>query len=279
MKILIMTDLEGVAGVAVDQQLGGIANPYYRKAREFLADEIQAAVEGAREAGADDFVICDGHGSGFDMMLDTGRIGPSVRFLSGLGGGCPYLSLAEEGLAAGFLVGQHPKHGPRGSLEHTGSDVIVQGLWINGQEVGEAGTHGAAFGAMGFPLALTTGDEEVVREVEALGCGTVGVAVKRGLARERSLTLHPADACRQIRAGAARAVRELGRMRSWVPPPPHRLRLRYASAKFAEKYAPFGEADNVLFPYIARIDADTVEISGRSMIELLRRYDLMNRVV
>lgn len=279
MKILIMTDLEGCAGVATDQQLNGVSNPYYRKAREFLADEIQAAVEGAREAGAEDFVICDGHGSGFDLILDAGRISPGVRFLLGLGGGSPYLNLAAEGFSAGFLVGQHPKHGPRGALEHTGSDVIVQGLWLNGQEVGEAGVHAAAFGAMGFPLAFTAGDEEVVREVEALGCGTVGVAVKRGLARERSLTLHPADACRLIRAGAARAVRELGRMRPWGLPPPHRLRIRFASAKFPEKYAPLGETDNVLFPYIARIDADTVEVSGRSVIEVLRRYDLMNRVL
>ncbi len=51
MKIFIVTDLEGVAGISVDQQLNGVDNPYYRKAREFLADEINAAVAGAKDAG------------------------------------------------------------------------------------------------------------------------------------------------------------------------------------------------------------------------------------
>jgi hypothetical protein len=60
---------------------------------------------------------------------------------------------------------------------------------------------------MGIPLALVTGDEEVVKEVEAFGCGTVGVAVKRGLyTRQRCITLHPVEARRRIREAAARAA-------------------------------------------------------------------------
>jgi D-amino peptidase len=279
MKILIMTDLEGCAGVAADRQLNGVDNPYYRKARAFQAAEIQAAILGALDAGAGEFVVCDGHGMGFDMMFDFESLHPAARFITGTGCGFPYLRIADEGFSAGFLVGQHPRRGPRGSLEHTGSNLINQGTWLNGVEVGEAGAHAAAFGEMGFPLALLTGDEEAVLEAEAFGCGTVGVAVKRGLLREQCVSLHPGEACRRIREGAARAVRELPGMRSWRLPPPNRLRIRYGSAACAEKYAPLDEPDNILFPYIQRLDADTVEVSGRTIVEILRRYDLMNRVL
>lgn len=279
MKILIMTDLEGVAGVSVDRQLGGIDNPFYRKARELLADEIQAAILGAKSAGADDFVVCDGHGSGHDMMLDFERLDPCARFITGTGGGFAYADLQDETFSAAFIVGQHARHGSRGSLEHTGSDLVCQGVWFNGVEVGEAGMHAAVFGDMGIPLALVTGDEEVVREVEAFGCGTIGVAVKRGLFRQRCLSLHPAEACRRIREGAACAVGTLSSIRPWRFSPPYGLRIRYGSASFAEKYAPLGQTENPIFSYITRVDADTVDVSGRSVLEVFRRLEIMNRVV
>ena len=61
MKIFIITDLEGVAGISVDQQLNGVDNPYYRKAREFLADEINAAINNGlrcwRDAGGGQAVV------------------------------------------------------------------------------------------------------------------------------------------------------------------------------------------------------------------------------
>lgn len=279
-KILIMTDLEGVAGVAVDAQLGGVGNPFYRKARELLAEEINAAVCGAQEAGAGECLICDGHGSGYDMMLDFERIAPGVRFITGQGGGYPYLEALDAEVAAAFLVGQHPRRGPSGALEHTGSDLVCQGAWLNGCEVGEAGLHAAVLGERGIPVALVTGDEEVVKEVAAFGCGALGVAVKRGLRRQQCVSLHPVDARRLIREAAARAVRELPALRPWRLPPPHRLRVRYGSAALAAKYAPLeaGSA-NPLFPYITRLDADTVEIVGSSLGEVCRRYALMNQVV
>lgn len=279
MKILVMTDLEGVAGVSVDRQLGGIDNPFYRKAREFLAEEIHAALCGAKEAGADEFVVCDGHGSGYDMMLDFERILPEARFISGTSGGFSYIDLQDEGFAAAFIVGQHARRGARGSLEHTGSNLICQGVWLNDREVGEAGMHAAVFGEMGIPLALVTGDEEVVKEVDAFGCGTVGVAVKKGLMRQRCITLHPVEARRRIREGAIRAVRALAGIRPWKLPPPYRLTIKYGSTSVAEKYAPLGQVENPLFPFIARVDADTVAVSGRSWCEVFRRLELMNRVV
>lgn len=276
-----MTDLEGVAGVGVDRQLNDIHNPYYRKARELLAEEINAAICGAQEAGAHEFIIADGHGSGFDLMLDLERIAPAAKFIIGLGGGYRYAA-ALEGVDAAFLVGQHPRKGPHGSLEHTGSDLVCQGMWLNGVEVGEAGMHAAILGEWGIPLALATGDEELVAEVAAFNCGTVGVAVKKGLQRQLCVSVHPVAARQLIRDGATRAVKSLAKIKPWRPAPaPYQLAVKYASHAIAAKYAQCGYAHgqaNLLFPYL-QIEGDLVTITGNSIAEVSHRNDLMNRVL
>jgi len=283
MKIMLITDLEGVAGVAVDQQLGGCDNPHYRQAREFLAEEINAAIAGAREAGATEFVVFDGHGSGYDLALDASRLDPAAGMLLGPGGGYRYGD-ALEGIDAAFLIGQHPQHGPSGALEHTSAHLIYQGMWLNGLEVGEAGLHAALLGEAGIPLALATGDEQLVAEVEAFACGTIGVAVKRGLQRQFCLSVHPGKARQMIRAGACRAIRDRAGIRPWRPAaPPISLTVKFGSAALAAKYGPqnsggSGQPANPLFPYLA-IAGDTVTIAAASVAEACRRLDLMNRVV
>ena len=280
MKIFIVTDLEGVAGISVDQQLNGIDNPYYRKAREFLADEINAAVTGAKEAGATEFLIADGHGSGYDMMLDFDRIDADVTFVTGKGNP---MDAVDDSFSAAFIIGQHPRKGVRGSLEHTGSHMVNQGMWLNDIEVGEAGLLTSVLGEKNIPLALLTGDEETIKEMIPLANGFVGVAVKRGITRNLCVTLHPATARKMIKDGACRAIQSLSSISPWKLSPPFTLVIKYAASEFAEKYAPFGLCDtgkeNTLFPYIARVNENTLRVTAPTLHELYRRYYLMNSVV
>ena len=64
MRIYIMTDMEGVAGVlnADDYLLPGAR--YYEVARELVTLETNAAIEGLLDAGATEFLVVDGHGPG-----------------------------------------------------------------------------------------------------------------------------------------------------------------------------------------------------------------------
>lgn len=280
MKILILTDLEGVAGVSVDQQLNGIDNPYYRKAREFLADEINSAVAGAKEAGATEFLIADGHGTGYDMMLDFDRIEPDVKFVTGIGNP---MDAVDDSFSAAFIIGQHPKKGVRGALEHTGSHLVNQGMWLNDVEVGEAGFLAAVLGEKNIPLVLLTGDEEVVKEMASFAKGGIGISVKRGITRNLCVTQHPSTAQRMIREGACHAVQSLETICPWKLSSPFTLVIKYGASEFAEKYAPFEISakgkDNMLFPYIKRINENTIGITAPTLHELYQRYYLINRVV
>ena len=64
MKVIMMTDLEGVAGVvSFTAQSYGEAK-YYEGAKKLLTAEVNAAVDGLLSAGATDILVNDGHGPG-----------------------------------------------------------------------------------------------------------------------------------------------------------------------------------------------------------------------
>ena len=61
MKILIAADMEGISGVTHgDQTTPGHSE--YARFRKIITADLNAAVQGAYAAGADDVAVTDGHG-------------------------------------------------------------------------------------------------------------------------------------------------------------------------------------------------------------------------
>ena len=56
MRVYISADLEGIAGVVTGDQLNP-AGFEYARFREFMTDEVLAAIDGARAAGATEFAF------------------------------------------------------------------------------------------------------------------------------------------------------------------------------------------------------------------------------
>jgi len=73
MKIYIMTDLEGVAGVLDSENWCSPEGRYYELAKELLTLEVNAAVRGFIRGGATEIVVADGHGPGgiHPVLLDS----------------------------------------------------------------------------------------------------------------------------------------------------------------------------------------------------------------
>ncbi len=70
MKIYILSDLEGTAGVNTwDQALG--KGDEYRLACRLMTEEINAAADGAFAAGAEKVLVNDCHGSEENLDLDV----------------------------------------------------------------------------------------------------------------------------------------------------------------------------------------------------------------
>src|SRR5438046_9806070 len=68
-KIFISVDMEGITGVVQPAQLGPDGFEYQR-AREWMTAEVNAAIQGARDAGPADIVVCDSHGNGQSVLID-----------------------------------------------------------------------------------------------------------------------------------------------------------------------------------------------------------------
>ena len=63
MRVLIMTDMEGVSGIVVWNQVTG-GDPMFEECRRLYTEEINAAVRGVKAAGANEIHVVDCHGAG-----------------------------------------------------------------------------------------------------------------------------------------------------------------------------------------------------------------------
>jgi D-amino peptidase len=217
MKIYLMTDLEGVAGVLNAQEWTGPGQPYYELAKELLTLEVNAAIEGFFEGGATDVLVVDGHGPG---AVNVRLLDERAELLRGWGAG-PYPLCLDDSFDAIAWVGQHAKAGTEfGHMAHTQGFSYLD-LTINGVSIGEFGQMALCASEMGVRVLFGAGDEAFTREAEALVPGIETVAVKRGvkpgtgdeLTAEQyarftasARHFHPVRARREIRAGALRAM-------------------------------------------------------------------------
>jgi len=221
MKIYMMTDLEGVAGVLNFQEWTGPGKPHYDLARKFLTLEVNAAADGFFEGGATEILVVDGHGPG---GINIELLDPRVEYLRGWGEG-PYPLCLDDGFDAVASVGQHAKAGTEyGHMAHTQSTAYID-LSVNGVSIGEFGQLVMCASELGIRTIFGSGDRAFTLEAEALVPGIETVAVKRGmkpgkgedLSREQyarftssARHLHPVRARRLVREGALRAIRRAG---------------------------------------------------------------------
>ena len=223
MRILIMTDMEGVSGIVTWSQVNGGA-AMYEEGRWLYTEEINAAVRGAKAAGATEIVVVDCHGAGGDWTFNSlipEELDEDCEWVAHHTWG-RYTEMFETGCDACLLVGMHARAGtPDGVMCHTISTVKWRNLWFNDDLVGESGINAALCGNYGVPVLLVTGDEAVCRETrELLGGDLTTVAVKRGLSRYSARQIPPKRARRMIEDGAKAALQNLSAVNPYVPSSP-----------------------------------------------------------
>ncbi|MBZ0280804.1 MAG: M55 family metallopeptidase [Anaerolineae bacterium] len=239
MRVLIMADMEGVSGIVRwDQVTGGKAQ--YEEGRRLYTEEINAAVRGAKAAGATEIVAVDCHGAGGDYSFNSfvpELLHPDCEWVAGHPWS-RYTELLEQGCDAALFVGMHARNNtPDGVLCHTISTVKWYNLWFNDDLVGESGINAALCGHYGCPVVLVTGDEAVCREVrEILSDGLTTVAVKRGLGRYSARQIPPVRARQMIEDGAYKALKNRNGIQAYVPAKPTTIRIQIDNV---EKLADF----------------------------------------
>lgn len=261
MRIYVSVDMEGITGVAVGKHvLPGEKD--YERFRKMMTQDVNAAVEGALEAGASEVVVSDGHGPMTNLLIE--EINPAVRLLSGSNKLLGQMEGIDGGFDAAFLVGYHQREGGGdGILNHTLIGKIVYEIRVNGAPADEAAINAGIAGAFGVPVALVTGDSAVCAEAEALLPGVVVAPVKEAHDRYVGLCLPPERAHALIReraAGAVRAARE-GRVK------PHQVSPVTFEVDF-KRTSPANLA--TLFPGVERRGPRTIVITDEDYIRAFK---------
>lgn len=230
--VFISVDMEGIAGIVHLQQVMRGMSEYERSCRLMTA-ETNAAIAGARRAGATRIVVNDSHGDMRNFVLD--ELDQSAEVISG--GDKPFSMGAglDPSFEVAFFVGYHASVGAGNAImDHTYGGRTIYALRINGQPQSEATLNAALAGTVGVRAALITGDRTTIEEAQSALPGIEAVVVKEALGRQAARSLHPLEACRRIEAGAYRAYSERERRPLYRPEGPFTLEIDWMNASMAD---------------------------------------------
>jgi D-amino peptidase len=238
-KVLLISDMEGVAGISRWDQVGA-DKPFYEEGRRLYTEEINATVRGAFAGGATEVVVMDCHGAGGDRSFNSlipDQLEARCEFVVQTRW-TEYTAMLESGCDAALLVGQHARAGSeRGVLSHTVSSTSWHELRFNGTVVGEVGINAALCGTWGVPVALVTGDDVVCAEAtELLGPQLSTLAVKTALGRFSARHLSPARARERLEAAARAAVANVAGAPVYDPGAPCTVAVELATPDHADVY-------------------------------------------
>ena len=228
MKIYIVTDNEGLAGVSSASYISpAFERPdLIARTRQLLADEINACVEGCVRGGATEIIVRDGHGDG--QNVTRAMIDPRADLICGA---TPGQLLADlDGSAGLILLGYHAKAGTPGAVcEHTMSSLTWQNMWINGKLVGEIGICAYIAGEHGVPVIMVSGDDKTCAEASEWLPEVVTCQVKKGFSCNGARIPAPEKTQALITAKAEEAVRRAAGMPLLLAEKPVTMRLELVS--------------------------------------------------
>lgn len=205
MKVFISFDMEGVAGI-VDWDQCRPGGHGYPAGCGLLLGEVNAAIDGAVAAGADEIVCNDAHGLMANLPAD--ELHGRATYVAGRHKPGYMMQGLDRSVDAVLLVGYHGSiSGASAILSHTYNPNVISRVELNGTPVGESGINALVALAEGAPIALITGDRAAVDECMPWTPGAVGVVVKESITRFSAASMHPESAREAIRAGAEQAVK------------------------------------------------------------------------
>lgn len=260
MKIYISADIEGVTGVTHwDDAVKPQAD--YERYRKQMTLEVNAACEGANDAGANEIWIKDAHADG--RNIDGSMLPENTKLIYGWSG--HPLSMVQEldsSFDALLMIGYHSRAGSGGNpLSHTMSSSQIQSMKINNQFISEFHLFGYASMAMGVPVVLISGDKQICVDANSFTPGINTVNVKKGVG-DSTVSIHPNKAINKIRKSTQKALSLDLSSYSTKVPDNFQLEIQYKHHKNAYKSS--------FFPGVDLVDPVTCSFQTGDYFELLR---------
>jgi D-amino peptidase len=202
-KVLISADMEGVTGVTFpDDCEPGHARWEY--CRRFLTGDVNAAVAGFADAGAEEILVNEAHADQRNLLLD--QLDPRATLLIGTHKPLGMMEGIDRSPDVVAFVGYHTGAGERGVLAPTYLPNTVTSVRINGSPASEGRMNALLAAEYGVPVALVTGDDLTCVDAAGYSPTAVGVAVKTCVDRYSAICLPPSASAALIEKGAQTAL-------------------------------------------------------------------------
>jgi D-amino peptidase len=264
MKVYISADIEGTTGIT-NWEEADKTHATYQEFRERMTSEVVAACEGAIDAGANEILIKDAHGSGRNIISE--RL-PDCAKLVRAWSGHPFCMVQEldESFDALLFVGYHAKAGSDDNpLAHT-LRLHVMHLMINGEIASEFHMHAFAGALVGVPSVFLSGDSGICTDAQRISPGIVTVPVSRGIGPS-TLSIAPNLAKKEIRAGVAHALKGDLKARRIALPKNFTLEIKYTAPVQAYRAS--------WYPGAKLAAPRTVQFESNDYFEVLRAINFM----
>ena len=258
LKIYISADMEGVVGVVTGEQLGP-GGFEYERFREFMTNEVNAAIDAARAAGATEFVISDSHGNGQNLLIE--QFSDDVTVIRSWPRELAMMAGIDDSFDGVIFIGYHAStNNTRGVRAHTMSSANITSVRLNGMTMTEGSMNAAIAGHFGVPDIMVSGGDVAVAENQVIIGDIEGAVVKWASGFHSARTLTPEAGYEVIRTRTKSAIDRIEEFEPYVLETPIELELSLKHYRPVELLS--------YLPNVEKVNSHTIRFVGKDMIEI-----------
>jgi len=256
-RVYISADMEGITGL-VDREQVTSTGLDFNIARRWMTLEVNAAIEGAFEAGATKVVVNDSHGDMRNLLPDL--LDQRAFLISGTSKPLGMMQGIDSTFDAVMFIGYHAMAGTVDAvLDHTYAGAVVFSIHVNGVEMSEGSLNAMLAGYYGVPVVFISGDRAACEELRRItGEDIPYVAVKQGIGRYAAKNIPMESARIQIRQEVKYALQNI-QVQPVEVSKPISIELTYLRTHSADMAA--------LIPGVERTTARSVTIRPDNIID------------
>jgi D-amino peptidase len=267
MKILLSADMEGATGVTWPADvLPG--TPQWERCRTLFTGDVNAAVQGFFDGGADEVLINEAHWSMRNLLLE--QLDDRAEMLTGRHKSLSMVEGVQHGDVDGIaFLGYHAGAGMEGVLAHTYLANQITGVWLNDVRASEGLLNAHVVAEYGVPVVLVTGDDVACEDALGYAPEALKVAVKDHVSRYAAVCRTPARTAADIRAAAKEAA-ALAVRHAPAQDGPFTLALEFDAEHLA--------AATTVVPGVDRVGERKVAYTSATMYEGIRTFKAVTTI-
>ncbi|MEW1636614.1 M55 family metallopeptidase [Streptomyces sp. NPDC093801] len=268
MKILISADMEGATGVTWPADvLPG--TPQWERCRGMFTSDVNAAVLGFHDGGADRVLINEAHWTMRNLLLE--KLDARAEMITGRHKSLSMVEGVQHGDVDGVaFVGYHTGAGAEGVLAHTYLANSLTGVWLDGLRASEGVLNAHVVAEYGVPVILVTGDDLTCADAAGYAPDARTVAVKDHVSRYAAVCRTPARTAADIRAAATEAVK-LAVRHEPVRGGPHTMEVEFDAEHLSMAAT--------VVPGVERTGERRIAYTSGTMYEAIRTFKAVTTVV